>query len=796
MRLDKNNNNRIIYRIAKSNLQARTAPSVISLLSILLVTTLISALSLFILGQKTAEKEILDQMQHVMYMNVTDIQMERVASDTRVDLCIPYKYPGKEFGTDSLKYSFSYAKSYAEKIRTYVITDGREPQRYHEIAVDKAFMEALGQECTLGALVPLDVGGTSQEFIITGYTDENYSALTHPIRVSREFAENSPLMRELPFTALVRLKEEVIGGSASGFSSVIYQIAADVGIDRQNVNPNGRFELSLQQGNEGFYTIFFVGVLFFAASSIVIYSIFYFSVAARIQQIGQFLTIGMTEKQVKKMIRREGLLLSIIAIPMGLLLGGGIAYIALPEGWNFVNYGMVSLITTMIGCLIVQFSIGKPASIASRVSPIEASGNQVGADKKENNGTKKRRTLSPFTLAQIESKNNQKKQGVTTVSLAFGGILFMAAATWIASWDEDTFSRGEAFADSEYRIEYSYDPHGAAEAYGITDFQREGQLGPELEDAIRKIPHVKDVHTERTATGVISYQGATFTQPFYPLSREDTEYYELSAKGNLSYEYMAGHDAVLITDSAFSENINGVTFIPGEKIQFSYFDGEEHTIELEIAAVSNEQAESYPMRTTFCMADVTMRKLWGEMNTAESFSISADGYEEHGAQIEEELRQLINDYDNLTLSTLREQKLEDAARIPALKMQIYGIAVFVIMFGIFNLINTVSGSIMSRKRQLSMLESIGMEERQVLRMLLLESLFLVLPNILITMTLGMAAGYGFLKWMNFSYLVYHIPVAAILFYAAGMICIPVFISVFCLRRQNRLSLVERIRNED
>lgn len=56
---------------------------------------------------------------------------------------------------------------------------------------------------------------------------------------------------------------------------------------------------------------------------------------------------------------------------------------------------------------------------------------------------------------------------------------------------------------------------------------------------------------------------------------------------NLSYEYMAGHDAVLITGSALSEKINGVTFIPGEKIQFSYFDGEEHTIELEYCLQSD-----------------------------------------------------------------------------------------------------------------------------------------------------------------------------------------------------------------
>ena len=73
----------------------------------------------------------------------------------------------------------------------------------------------------------------------------------------------------------------------------------DYQIERPNVNLNGKFEESLQKGNTGIYFVLFVSAILFIASSIVIYSIFYLSVAARVQQIGQLQTIGMTEKQVK-----------------------------------------------------------------------------------------------------------------------------------------------------------------------------------------------------------------------------------------------------------------------------------------------------------------------------------------------------------------------------------------------------------------------------------------------------------------------------------------------------------------
>lgn len=62
-----------------------------------------------------------------------------------------------------------------------------------------------------------------------------------------------------------------------------------------------------------------IGILF--VSVLVIYSVFYLSVIGRIRQFGQLSTIGMTRKQIRKMIRREGILLSMRGIPIGLLLG-------------------------------------------------------------------------------------------------------------------------------------------------------------------------------------------------------------------------------------------------------------------------------------------------------------------------------------------------------------------------------------------------------------------------------------------------------------------------------------------
>lgn len=794
MNLNKNNNGKTIYRIAKNNLMAKKMSSFFAGLSILLAITLVSTLSLFIVGTQTFEKNTLERMQHVMYMNVTNEQIQKMTSDSRIERCDPYKELEKTFQSQNIKYCLSYYGNYAKSQENYVSIEGKDPENYNEILVDKAFMQALGKETAIGESIDLDIDGETQNFVISGYTNENISVGTHFIHVSKAFAEHSPLMKDLPYTALVRIND-ITDVPASTFTTIAYQIAMDYKIERPNVNVNGKFEQSLQSGNSRIYTVFFVSVILFIASSIVIYSIFYLSVTTRVQQIGQLQTIGMTEKQVKQMIRREGLLLSVLSIPIGLLIGGIVSYILIPDGWTFKNYGIISLVIGILGILIVQLSVRKPAKIASKFSPIEASRNAVASVRERPNA--KHKILTPYVLAQMESKNNRKRWWFTTLSLALGGIIFMVATTWIASWNEEQYAREGIFTNGECYISYPYD-HSTPKPYGITEFQLTGHLGSELENSILEIPNVKDIYVEKAAFGNIEYKGATFLQAFYPLSADDTEYYQLPAKGNNSYEYIAEHDAIFITDSTLSEKMNGVNFQPGDKIEFHYFDGEEHTVELEIAAVSSESIKGIGNRSNFCMADKTMEKLWKAMNTAAEFSISIENYEKNGEQVENALRTLLDDYEDLSLYTLRERKIELSGQIEELQMQIYGISIFIILFSIFNLINTVISSIVSRKKELSMLESIGMEEKQVRNMLFWESFLLALPNILITLTFGTITGFAFISFMqkSASYLEYHFPIIAVVLYIIGMIGIPMLISLGCLKRQNNISLVERIRNED
>ena len=187
---------------------------------------------------------------------------------------------------------------------------------------------------------------------------------------SKAYADNSRALRDIPYTALVKI---VDAGDMqiSEFSGVVNNLAVKYEIDRNQVNINGNFEYSLQK-TSAVLLIGVVGLIILFAAVVVIYSIFYLSVTGRIHQIGQLRTIGMTKKQINRMIFSEGLMLSGIGIPAGILIGIVSAYFIRPGGFTGAGLFLTVCMSAAFGVLTVLFSVSKPAKMAGNISPVEA----------------------------------------------------------------------------------------------------------------------------------------------------------------------------------------------------------------------------------------------------------------------------------------------------------------------------------------------------------------------------------------------------------------------------------------
>lgn len=126
-----------------------------------------------------------------------------------------------------------------------------------------------------------------------------------------------------------------------------------------------------------------------------------------------------------------------------------------------------------------------------------------------------------------------------------------------------------------------------------------------------------------------------------------------------------------------------------------------------------------------------------------------------------------------------------------------GIAALLAFIGILNYINTVSGNIQSRQEEIAILESIGMTEKQVKKMLVLEGLLFAGSSVLFTGTIGMGITYVLYQSMNYREIPFEFPIFPIMV----MILIIIFICVAIPQISYRLicgkkSIVERIQCVD
>ncbi len=157
---------------------------------------------------------------------------------------------------------------------------------------------------------------------------------------------------------------------------------------------------------------------------------------------------------------------------------------------------------------------------------------------------------------------------------------------------------------------------------------------------------------------------------------------------------------------------------------------------------------------------------------------------------------MVADRPELSLETLADRRVFYERSADQMFGAISGLAVFIMMFSILSMMNTLITNIVTRKQELAMLESIGMARGQIRKMILSESLFLVLVTVGITMTIGTGCGYvlsSVLCSLGAFYMEFQFPAAFALAYAGVLIVVPLAITLVSMKRFSKEALVERLR---
>lgn len=790
-----------LSNLSKGSLKNNKSKSFLIALTIMLTTTLLTSVGLTCLNWVNVNKKVTIERVgsfHGTYKRTTIDELNIIKNNIDIE----------EFGVvrtvgfseiEENKLGIVYTDENGAEMGNVKFIEGKMPINENEIAIQDGYLNFLGLEPKVGEVVNIqyesrkDEEVKDYEFIVSGIIEtseinkanKNYTAI-----VSEAFLKNKESDNEMTFSTYVR----VVGdGELSGntIKEKVKVVGNDIGINEYDVKTNDDYINALNPEPEIIGGGVAIAIIVVLSSILVIYSIFYVSVINKVQEYGKLRAIGATKKQIKSLILREGFLLATISIPVGVLLGYVISNLVIAKMLQFDRYGVDGVnVPMIIGVFIVCYltvflSLIRPMKIASKISPVEAMKYNGENTNKKNRDGYDEITIKRLTFANIS--RNKKKAIVTLLSLSLSGILYITMSTIMSSMDARVMATQHTSGDFTLSLNnYTYDPQEPKE----TDYnmiQESNPLGKEFRDSLMEIPGVKDITTsERTWVKQTLPSGE---QEFAGLSGfEEERIAELKeglVDGEINYESLKNGDGVIYTYPNFAEEY-GIKV--GEKVKLTVYDGSK-TFEKEFTV----EAICYVSGSDFIVPDEVINEM---IKTDITSSISINVESSKIKEVGEQLKVIADNNGYIEMNSLEDQIAVYELSLRMTKILGYSLVIILGVIGFINLINTMITSIITRKKELGMLQAIGLSDRQLVNMLQIEGMFYTFGSLGIILTLGNVIGYiAFVLFKNSgaSYAVYSYPLLQTIIMIVAVMLAQILITYLVAINFRKESLVDRVR---
>lgn len=818
MGMDKNNNSGIVRRIADKSMKNNRARNFFTCLTIALSVALVLTFILYIFGTSEEKLRLQEDSPQVTYLDVTPEQAETIRGNSAV------KWVGTEKKVGSSKVEsrrltvFYQDDFYMDKDK--IEYTGELPRGENEIMVPRDYLEQLGLDIKPGDTASLELGDKAvREYKITAIVETPSKARnSHKIYVSLPCALMMTGQSAETVDAIVNMQ----GAMDMDYDTAqekAAQIGSQAGISEEQIkvsdvyfNQSGISKLT----SDSILTLVLVALLILTAAGIVIHNIFYISVAGKVREYGQLRTIGMTRKQVRRMISREGRVLALCGIPFGLVLGGVMGYALVPGGWDFLNFAGAALVCSVLGLIFVGISVRKPGKIAAMTSPVEALGytGYTGKEKASKASKELKRSLTPENLAALNLRRNRKKSILTMCSLVLAGILMGAITSFVVSYDPASVV-DNSYPDGDYQLQLSAESGytnndtsllGRAKSYA--SLQAANTMGEELREELEGIDGVTGVkpwHYLMIATDIF---GEPEEMSINGMTEEDFELIkQMNYEGETSYQELSKTPG-LIVEIEYNSNFEKQPIKVGDKFPVMCYNGKGEKIETELPVLGtigqrtwstdNRKKGIEPkmplsiMGSTLMMPAETLNE-WAGMNTTYGYEIAASPDKE--AEVGKALEELYGAEENMYLGSKREIKEYREQEAFSMKVILYVLAAFLVVFGLINLMNTIMTNLFSRKRELGILQAVGMTKGQIRRMLSRETMNYVGLSIFCAAAVGGALGYALVRvmfimqfWVKYQY-----PWIPVLVYIAALCAMQWGMTRYGVKMLQKESLVDRMK---
>lgn len=700
--------------------------------------------------------------------------------------------------------------------------EGKAPEKEDEIVVSRGILDELGQKGDIGdtITVPYQIfrGGEldlaqNRTFRICGFLEDskaNREKRAYTALISDAFLRSEVPEEEIAYRFLLQISDED-SPATDEIKGKIEEIAARFSIAENAVTINEDYLAASYTDPATVPVIILIMVIIVLAGSITIYSIYYVSMSQRIQEFGRLKAIGATKRQIRQIVLREGLCICVPGIPAGLLLGAlsseavlktfaktvsktneslSIYIEILDTGEVTAHCWWIYLLAAFVTLCTVYISLCRPMRAAAKVSEIEAMRMRDTGKKKK----AAKKGYESLTIARLTVRNlteNKKKSLITILSMSATGIFLIVISTVLSCTNPREAANSSMVG--QYEVSPIIEEHNKEHPERrLSEIEKNNPLNDTLKKQLESLPGVErvDAFTDIRATGEpFDENDMNFINGIPEEYAKELE--KGIIKGNVTYEELKSGDKVII-DRALQ------FFYPsldvGQKLELTLHDADRsYKKEIEIAAIGN-YGSGLTNYSYLLMAKEAADRLT-EHNCTSFFHITAD--KDYDPELEKSLSEIINTSGRLAIRTWKKEYDQSKIQMAMISGACYAFLGILAAISIMNLINTMINSVHVRKKELGMMQAIGMSDSQLFKMLQLEGLFYTMGTLAISIGLGSLAGYPVFLYARdrglFEIRDYHYPLTAALAISGALLLIQILLAAGISRSVKKNSLIERIR---
>lgn len=880
----KNNNGAVIRRLSNRCMRKNRMRNVFALIAIALSGILFTAAFSLVGGaMQMAQENTMREVGGTFHAGIkaaTMEQYEKTAADPLVKKSSFTIFIGIADNILDRQAEIRYTPEESTLPDLFItLEEGHLPREEREILVDTFTLEELGLPCALGEKVPLTfsfMGETvEEEFTLSGWYEGDHVAHASELFVSESYwlkLKGSLTDEDFVKWGETHPEDEGTGltagnfffDNASGLEEKIRTVIQNAGYEpgtELSYGVNWAYMSSRMESVDPFtFLILASAVLVILLTGyLIIYNIFQISVISDIRFYGLLKTIGTTKGQIRCLVRRQAVRLSLIGIPVGLLIGYGVGKLALPFALSISDYQGMKIALRFDPWILVWgggftaftvfLSSRKPGKIAGNVSPIEALRyTEADGKRKKGRGRKKKKHAARFSavsMAWASLGRNRRTTAVVIAAISFSIILLAVIMTAVGSFQIDQFmeqriagdflignrnvtSTSHRSGDIDMEPEYLALADRQAGIQSRTEmwvrFQSFLQINDQAAEQLRKLdeegklnrsPYAVDVLEERLA-GERSFNGF-----FYGYS--DALLSNLKVlEGTLDVERFQTGNYVLLGQFLGDGHLPSGDHVyhPGDRVTVEYYtedstfrevrDESGATVDMiyenlgekeyEVMAVV-EIPDSMNLRrysANSCDVVLPLAELEPEDANVHRFAVSYQVEEEAQEAFGAAVKAYTDEHTTMGYTTKESLRREFANMVTVIATIGISLAAVIALIGILNFVNAMITGILSRRREFAMLQSIGMTSTQLQKTLICEGISYIALSGVIGFLAGSLLSFLVLRALNnvLLFFEYHFQILPFVIMMPVFLVTAVLAPVAAYRNVRKKSIVERLRESE